>query len=100
MATIRVRTGSGVLTDEVRQSPVDKKEYRFRNTICWILLILIVILAVWFYITFMSDRPQTYADVQEHFKYGSIGSEPGGSLLDAQGGLLPPYEIFRILPLI
>ena len=32
------------------------------------------------------DRPVEYDDIAEHFKYGSIGSEPGGSLLRPVGG--------------
>ena len=47
-----------------------------------------------------SDSPVAYEDVTEHFKYGSIGSEPGGSLLRLVGGSLPPYWIFRALPSI
>ena len=47
-----------------------------------------------------ADRPTTYDDIQEHFKYGSIGSEPGGSLLSPVGGVLPPYWIFTALPSI
>jgi len=46
------------------------------------------------------DRPVDYADDSEHFKYGSIGSEPGGSALQPVGGLLPPYWIFKVLPTI
>ena len=49
-------------------------------------------------ITLRGDRPTTYADIKEHFKYGSIGSEPGGSLLSPVGGVLPPYWIFKSLP--
>ena len=45
-----------------------------------------------------ADRPITYADIEEHFKYGSIGSEPGGSLLSPVGGVLPPYWVFKALP--
>ena len=39
-----------------------------------------------------------YAAIEEHFKYGSIGSEPGGSLLSPIGGVLPPYWVFKALP--
>ena len=45
-----------------------------------------------------ADQPQTYDDAVEHFKYGSIGSEPGVSLLNPVGGTLPPYWIFKALP--
>jgi RoxA-like, cytochrome c-like len=46
------------------------------------------------------DEPVRYADDFEHFKYGSIGSEPGGSVLSPEGGFLPPYGIFKALPVI
>jgi hypothetical protein len=46
------------------------------------------------------DRPVTYDDIVDHFKYGSIGSEPGVSLLSPVGGALPPYWVFRALPSI
>ncbi|MGE5813790.1 MAG: cytochrome c [Acidobacteriota bacterium] len=46
------------------------------------------------------DEPVTYDDIAEHFKYGSIGSEPGGSLFNPVGGVLPPYEVFKVLPSI
>src|SRR3712207_1381337 len=35
------------------------------------------------------DVPEVHADIQEHFKYGSIGS-------DSEGGV--PYWIWRVLP--
>ncbi len=49
---------------------------------------------------FLRDQPQTYERIEEHFKYGSIGSEPGGSLLNAVGGMLPPRAVFEVLPAI
>ena len=42
--------------------------------------------------------PPQYSDIQEHFKYGSIGSEPGGSIFNPVGGVLPPYLVFKTLP--
>jgi hypothetical protein len=48
--------------------------------------------------TLMSNQPVVYEDIAEHFKYGSIGSEPGGSLLRPIGGALPPYMVFKTLP--
>ena len=42
------------------------------------------------------DRPASFvrAAITDHFKYGSIGSEPGVSLLQPVGGVLPPYWVF------
>ncbi len=48
--------------------------------------------------TLSSNQPVVYEDIAEHFKYGSIGSEPGGSLLRPIGGALPPYMVFKTLP--
>ena len=45
------------------------------------------------------DHPlDQYSDDEEHFKYGSIGSETGGTLLHPIGGLLPPEPIFIAMP--
>src|SRR3970040_1230200 len=57
-------------------------------------------LALSLVLTLRSDRPVAYDDVLEHFKYGSIGSEPGVSLLRPVGGALPPYAVFAALPSI
>jgi hypothetical protein len=55
---------------------------------------------LWAVVSVSRDAPVAYEDVAEHFKYGSIGSEPGGSLLRLVGGSLPPYWVFRALPSI
>ena len=62
----------------------------------------VVMLAVvlWAVVAVRSDRPVVYSEITDHFKYGSIGSEPGGSLLAPIGGALPPYEVFTALPAI
>jgi hypothetical protein len=59
-----------------------------------------IVVAVWALITVRADRPVTYSEITEHFKYGSIGSEPGVSLLQPVGGVLPPYSVFTALPSI
>ncbi len=56
--------------------------------------------ALWVLLTLRADRPRVYDDITEHFKYGSIGSEPGVSLLRPVGGALPPYAVFTALPSI
>src|SRR5262245_23655023 len=89
----------GVLIDEIRETPVDKDLRRKRRKlVIWLILILIALLAACFAWRFLTDRPVRYSNIEDHFKYGSIGSEPGGSLFDAVGGLLPPYWIFKALP--
>ncbi|MEQ1909752.1 MAG: cytochrome c [Vicinamibacterales bacterium] len=64
----------------------------------WVGVALLGVLAVWVFVSLRSDRPVTYDGIEEHFKYGSIGSEPGGSLLSPIGGVLPPYWVFTALP--
>jgi mono/diheme cytochrome c family protein len=72
---------------------------------CILAIVAIVLMAaigliIWAAGSLIVDRPVTYDDIAEHFKYGSIGSEPGGSLLTPIGGVLPPYEVFKSLPAI
>jgi mono/diheme cytochrome c family protein len=62
--------------------------------------VLVVVIAIWLVDTLQSNRTAVYADITEHFKYGSIGSEPGGSFFQPVGGVLPPYAIFKALPSI
>src|SRR4051812_4309499 len=67
-----------------------------------LLFAIVVSLAIglWALVAVTRDRPVQYSDITEHFKYGSIGSEPGGSLLTPVGGTLPPYWMFKALPSI
>ena len=58
------------------------------------------VVVLWLVISLNRDRPAAYDDVAEHFKYGSIGSEPGVSLLRPVGGVLPPLSVFTALPSI
>ena len=55
---------------------------------------------IWVLVSLRIDRPQSHEEITEHFKYGSIGSEPGVSLLRPVGGVLPPYAVFTALPSI
>ena len=71
---------------------------RLLRRLVWVGLALVGVLAVWVFVSLRSDRPVTYDNIEEHFKYGSIGSEPGGSLLSPIGGVLPPYWVFTALP--
>jgi hypothetical protein len=95
----RTKTRDVVLVDEVRESTVDIALHRTRRRNLWALVIVIILLvAVWALVRFTADRPVDYKSAEDHFKYGSIGSEPGGSVASSIGGLLPPYEIFKVLP--
>jgi hypothetical protein len=61
-----------------------------------------ILIGVTFWVVAMlrTDRPVEYENILDHFKYGSIGSEPGVSLLRPVGGALPPYGVFTALPSI
>lgn len=54
-----------------------------------IVAVAIVGLAAYFYWSFHPNRPVDYAEITEHFKYGSIGSEPANGI---------PYWIFKVMP--
>ena len=94
----RIKTKEGYLVDDLHNSPVDDYEYRFRTLLVCIPLLVLFALLLWLIWQFSRDSTSAHADIREHFKYGSIGSEPGGRLLDPVGGVLPPYWVFRTLP--
>jgi len=97
----RTRTGGGTLTDVVREDPVNRYQNRFRRRVVLIVILILVVIAIgWLIHRFTKDQPVEYTAIDQHFKYGSIGSEPGGSLTNPVGGVLPPYWVFRVLPQI
>ncbi|MDO9636017.1 MAG: cytochrome c, partial [Thiobacillus sp.] len=55
----------------------------------WSLLALLVLFAFGAAIRFLPDRPVSYDDPVEHFKYGSTGGERNMGF---------PYWIFQVLP--
>ncbi|NEO43871.1 MAG: cytochrome c, partial [Moorea sp. SIO4A3] len=57
------------------------------------LLVIGVVLVITLVIAWplISNSPVKYADINEHFKYGSIGSEPLNGV---------PYWIWKVLPAI
>lgn len=71
---------------------------RILRRLLWVGAALAGVLAIWVFVSLRSDQPVMYDNIEEHFKYGSIGSEPGGSLLSPIGGVLPPYWVFKALP--
>jgi cytochrome c1 len=95
---IGVKTGEGVLTDEVYESPVDEFQHRRRRWLLIIALLALGLVLVGALYYFLSDRTRYHAEITEHFKYGSIGSEPGGTIFTQVGGVLPPYLVFKTLP--
>jgi mono/diheme cytochrome c family protein len=65
-----------------------------------VLVAIAAVVTLWVIVSLSIDRPVRYEEITEHFKYGSIGSEPGVSLLQPVGGVLPPYSVFTALPSI
>lgn len=98
MSSAKSTAEDRTLVDEVRENPVDQSLLRFRRTIFWTIVGVLLLVAVYLSWRFFSDSPTRYSDIEEHFKYGSIGSEVGGSIAQPIGGLLPPYWIFKVLP--
>ena len=94
-------TKRGVVDDAVYESPVDRHEARWRRKLLLAVVVLALLaLVVCLGYRFLSDRPVDYRSAEDHFKYGSIGSESGGSIFSVVGGTLPPYPIFAALPRI
>jgi RoxA-like, cytochrome c-like len=53
--------------------------------------VILVVLGVYLAVRFGSDVPEVYADIEEHFKYGSTGGEHESGF---------PYWIFQAMPQI
>jgi mono/diheme cytochrome c family protein len=70
---------------------------RLKKVLRWTAAI-VVLAVLWLILALRADRPVRYDAIEDHFKYGSIGSEPGVSLLSPVGGVLPPYRVFAALP--
>lgn len=99
LSTTSTRGADRVLVDVVRQTPVEIALRRFRARAVMAVLAIIVLAIVLAIIRRVTlDNPVTYKSEREHFLYGSIGSEPGGNLLHPVGGMLPPYQVFMVLP--
>ena len=91
-----IATKDGPLVDDVNSSPVDRYQSVVRGWIFWTPVVILALLAAFLIWYLMLDRPVEHAEALEHFKYGSIGSEPGGSVFSSVGGVVPPYwEIGR-----
>ena len=57
--------------------------------VCWIVVVAVLILGIWAVARFTSDKPVTYASIDDHFKYGSTGGERSSGI---------PYSIWMALP--
>ena len=77
------------MKDYEPSTPVENVERRRVRIVLLIILFVLIALAAYLYWAFNPNRPVDYADIQNHFKYGSIGSEPANGI---------PYWIFKVLP--
>jgi hypothetical protein len=76
------------------------RAHRIKTLVLAVVLIVFGVAVLKVAAVLRSNEPVVYDDVVEHFKYGSIGSEPGGSLMRPIGGVLPPYVVFKALPAV
>src|ERR1700733_9707138 len=93
-----IKTAEGNLVDEVYSSPVDEWQHRARGLVLLVIVAAVALIAIYLLWYFGRDHTRAYSDIQEHFKYGSIGREPGGTIFTTVGGVLPPYLVFKTLP--
>lgn len=70
-------------------TPVEQAERKMARR--WILILLFVLALIVSYLfwKFVPNAPVDYVDINDHFKYGSIGSEPANGI---------PYWIWKVLP--
>lgn len=55
----------------------------------WVVVVGVVAVAIFFLLPVISNSPVDYAEIEDHFKYGSIGSELVNGI---------PYWIWKVLP--
>jgi mono/diheme cytochrome c family protein len=93
----RVKTRDGVIEDVIRQSAVDRvlgaKRRRWLVVPAGVILVLAVVSFALFRQVSLISAPQDLATDEEHFKYGSIGS-------DALEGRGVPYWLWRAMPVV
>jgi mono/diheme cytochrome c family protein len=76
----------------INQEPetvVEIAERRRNEKIFLVIIALFALFATYLFWKYVPDAPVDYADINEHFKYGSIGSEPVNGL---------PYWVWKVLP--
>jgi len=74
------------------QEPLTVVEQAERRRVGAVVLVLFAVLALvasYFFWKYYADTPVDYADINDHFKYGSIGSEPANGV---------PYWIWKVMP--
>ena len=79
------------MSQDTRLTPVEIFGRRRTRRRLLILLVIVAVAAVYLYWRFNPNRPVDYSEIHDHFKYGSIGSEPANGV---------PYWILKVLPRI
>jgi hypothetical protein len=69
--------------------PVESSIRRSRRRRSFVLLLVLAGLAMFLYWRYVAEVPRDYTDIEDHFKYGSIGSEYGNGI---------PFRIWQVLP--
>ena len=70
-------------------TPVEQEERRGWAKLWLVVFAVLAALVIWLFQRYAPDEPVKFSDIEDHFKYGSIGS-------DVENGL--PFEIMRVLP--
>jgi hypothetical protein len=74
---------------QLRETEVERHERKRNEKIFLVVLIVLAAAGSYFFWKYVPDAPVDYADINDHFKYGSIGSEAANG---------PPYWIWKVLP--
>lgn len=77
------------MLEQEKLTPVEWSERRTAGKVFLVLLFVIAFIATYLFWKFIPNAPVDYADIHNHFKYGSIGSEPANGI---------PYWIWKVLP--
>ncbi|MFS0518666.1 c-type cytochrome [Nostoc sp. UIC 10607] len=75
------------MTEQTNPIPLKGIKSIFKRI--WVVIVGVVAVAVFLLWPVLSNSPVDYADIENHFKYGSIGSEPINGI---------PYWIWKVLP--
>ncbi len=76
--------------DRPNQASAANKNQRVRNLIVIVITIITVVL-LWLLWPFLISKPPYYADIDEHFRYGTIGGESTDGI---------PYWLWKALPVV
>jgi len=77
------------MKDQDPLTPVEIAERKRFGKYALILLFVLAMIVTYLFWKFTPNAPVDYADITDHFKYGSIGSEPANGI---------PYWIWKVMP--